>query len=369
MNLTSVLLFGMVFIFAFFMETNIIIVEQNDIEAAVKKKRIYNILFFIILFLIAALRHPNTGADTSAYYSMFHYILNSENPLNNYWETLITSLRNGSFTDAIFWNFFSKLASFIIQTPQLWLAFVSGLFLFAVYTTIKKYSDDPVISWTYILSLFIYSFILQGLRQSMAMTIVLFSLKYVFDRKLWKFLLLMGLATLFHQSAIIFVIVYPMHKLKVRIWYFIVIGGMMILSYAFPSVLLSILPSAISSSRFGIYLYGREGMYTISGWLLLFIIFSFCYRYKGNAVKNNPHTSMLFTLLMIGLAMQSMAGMIAEMFRVSYYFNMFSMLLVPNVICSIQKPQYRTEVRFLVLLAFMAYFFYSGGFVYRFFWQ
>lgn len=369
MNFTTLFVFGFISILAFLLET---MYHNRRLNASSEIQNIYNkrnnLLLFLALFLASALRSPNTGADTGGYYGLYKVILRGSNGVGYYWNVMVDSIKDGSFSDNLFWNFFNRVLAIIIKNPQLWLAIISGLFLLGSYITIERYSKDAAMSWIYILCVFIYTFILQGLRQSLSMMVILLSLKYVYEKKLSKFLLCIGIAYLFHNSSILFIIVYPLRRMKANKLYFGVIAGAFALFTLFSSLGLSILTSLSENTRFTSYL-DRSGIYTISGWFILFVIFSFCFYLKKQAVQDDDKVNLLFTLSMLGLVVQSAAGVVAEMFRLSYYFNMFNMLLVPNCIQSIRNDRIRKQYSIAVMLAFLAYFWYCGAYGYWFFWE
>lgn len=161
---------------------------------------------------------------------------------------------------------------------------------------------------------------------------------------------------------------YPLRKLKVSKIYFAVIAGAFAVFTLFSSLGISILTRLSSNTRFSNYL-DRSGMYTISGWIILFVFFSFCYYLKKQAVQDDDKINLLFTLSMLGLVIQSAAGVVAEMFRLSYYFNMFNMLLVPNCIQSIRNVRIRKQYSIAITLVCLAYFWYCGAYNYWFFWE
>lgn len=332
-------------------------------------KRKYNVLFAFVLFTVAALRHQSTGIDTGQYFAWYRRILNNPMPLNYYFDVVVEGLKMGTYRDGQMWELIMKCASYVIPNAQLWMAFAAGFFIFAAYKLIKRYSYDPIISWVYIYCIFIFSFILQGLRQSFAMAIILLSFKYVDEEKLGKFLLLMALAFLFHQSSIVFIIVYPMAKIKVSRLYYIPILGALILAYIMPGSIVSVFQSVISDTRFGAYyVFGGSSTLSIMGWVLLMLIFSFCFVYRKRAIRNFKSSGIMLTVTMIGLVFQAFVAVLPEMFRISYYFNMFNMILAANT-CTYEKGTNKLIIRYGFILACFAYMFYAGVFQYKFFWQ
>lgn len=369
MNFITVLIFGTISIIILVREA----LYQN--AASIKSTQLMkkkcdenNFIMFFLLAIVAALRNPNTGVDTAGYVWLYKQVLDGQNTVMDYWRQFRQSLQNNTFKDSLFWDFFNSVLSLIVKNEQVWLALISLLFLFTAYKIIKKYSKDAIISWTYILCVFVYAFIMQGLRQSMAMVLILISITYVFDKKPIRFCACIAAAYLFHNSSIVFLVIYPLRKLKVSKLYFIVIGGVVALFTLMPSLGVLILTKLVTASRFEEYIT-RSGLYTSSGFIILLLIFIFCYYIYRGCNTDDEHINILFTVSMIGLVTQAAATSVAEMFRISYYFNMFNMLLVPNCIYLIHKREVRKQYVFLVILAFLSYFWYSGAYNYWFFWQ
>jgi len=334
-----------------------------------RKKNNINIILTITLILIAALRSPYTGMDTVGYYYVYGNLLRNTKDWHFFFDELIDAIRGGTFKDTIMWSFVSKILTFILPSAQLWMGAISAVFIVSAYTVIRRYSKDPIVSWLY-LCVFIYAFILQGLRQSVAMAIVLLSFKYVYERKPAKFLLLIAFAYLFHQSSIAFIIAYPLYGLNVKRKHIIIIIIALVLSRVVPHIINSVLEYLTSKTRFSGYI-GRSGMYSLSGSIILTCIFIFCYRYKDRLCEDNDVNRLLFALSFVGVITQTMAVIVAEMFRVSYYFSMFNMLLVANTF-EIMDEKSRTRnllSRIMLMYIFIMYYYLSGGFLYKFYWQ
>lgn len=54
-----------------------------------------------------------------------------------------------------------------------------------------------------------FQFLTNGIRQALAMCIWIFSIKYIEDKKFWKYLIWCIVATLIHKSAIVLIVFYP----------------------------------------------------------------------------------------------------------------------------------------------------------------
>ena len=97
--------------------------------------------------------------------------------------------------------------------------FVLTLIIYALYyINIKRYTSDYRIALLLFLGL-LFFFTFTYLRQMIGVGIAGLSLKYVYERKLWRFVALVLLAVSFHNSAIILLPVYfiPIKKYSIGI--------------------------------------------------------------------------------------------------------------------------------------------------------
>jgi len=97
--------------------------------------------------------------------------------------------------------------------------FVLTLIIYALYyINIKRYASDYRMALLLFLGL-LFFFTFTYLRQMIGVGIAGFSLKYVYERKLWKFVICILLAALFHNSAIILFPIYiiPSRKYSVGV--------------------------------------------------------------------------------------------------------------------------------------------------------
>ena len=105
---------------------------------------------------------------------------------------------------------------YISVDPSVFLAIVSAVFLIPVGVIFKKYSKIPALSFIILASFVIYIFSFSALRQTIAIGITTLSYIYVEKKKVVPFVAMVLFATLFHASAIIFVLVYRNSK-KIKV--------------------------------------------------------------------------------------------------------------------------------------------------------
>ncbi len=153
-------------------------------------------LSFIAIGVLIAFRSTEVGADTKNYYSAFremaqpHY--NSENTEIGY-----------------LW--LVKILNKITSNAQILFILQGALVTVSAAVFVSKNVSKLYEAYIAVLSFMafnLFSFHLSGVRQSFAMSICLFSYEFIKKKKLIWFLLLVGLATLFHGTAIFFIPAY-----------------------------------------------------------------------------------------------------------------------------------------------------------------
>ncbi|QNU66607.1 EpsG family protein [Ruminiclostridium herbifermentans] len=159
----------------------------------------YMILSFLPLFVVGAIRW-DVGTDFEKVYEYgFNLIIaDGEQPR---WELGFTYLIKliALFTDECQWMF----------------AGTAFVFCFFVYKAIFNSSKNVCQSIFLLLITTLYFFSLNGIRQGIAVAIFLYSIKYIKDKKLFKYILVILFAASFHTIALIFLPLYFICNIKI----------------------------------------------------------------------------------------------------------------------------------------------------------
>ncbi len=325
-----------------------------------ERKKTYILIFSgIPLFLYAALRGSSVGTDTLRYINS--YLINTNYKLSEML-SMIDELKDPGY------QILTQVFSNVFPNPQWWLAFVAGIYTISVFSLIKNYSPYPIISVLSFVALGYFSFSLTGLRQTVAMSIVLFSFKLIEKRKLLKFVLLILFASLFHVSAIIFLILYPISKARVGYKHLIIFLIAMVTLFAFQPIIRVLISTLFSNNRLAGYA-DRTTSLTASGFIIQLLIFIFCIYYYYTTEEKNSRINLLVNCSFIGLCFQMFAIMIAEMFRVSMYFSIANIVLIPISLASEKNLQVKKVELFGILVILIGYIFRDGIPAYAFFWN
>ncbi len=264
---------------------------------------------------------------------------------------------------------------FISSDPTVFLAFVSAAILVPISIIFKRYSKIPALSYIIFASFVIYIFSFSALRQTIAIGLTTLSYIFVEKKKLLPFLGMVLLATLFHATAIIFVIVYPVcNWVNMTLNKYILsccIGG--VLLFSLKSVLNYIIPLIFADNQgryMGYYADDAGAAYNLAILIFLFFLSTFC-------VKNPSKTDLnMRMIIFIGFWCQCL-GLISPVApRIGFYFFAFIGVVLANVVAKFSKLYQNRILASIGLSLFMVWFFfskYTNGYLdvipYKFIWE
>lgn len=333
--------------------TAIIILVGLSIDNDSKlQRRNYIIFVTIILTLVAGLRSIWIGTDdTSLYYN--HFINNSFKTLKEIWEN--------EWKDPVYYIIQKILATIVGDSYQNILLLYASIYSTTVGYLIYKESKDPLVSYIILLSMGFFFFSMNGLRQSISISILMLAYFPLRNRQFLWFLVLVIIATAFHKTAAIFIIAYPASKGNINIFTLTLYLLIFILGLTYGDEILKTITEQVSpyDDRFEIYQEISNGL-TYSGLvqLLLFGIFSMS-RYR-QVIEHDNKSKVLYVLLIWAIIFQTLATNIAEMFRIAMYFSIFLIILIPKVLDTIPQ-NYKRLLTFTLSVALLTYFFFLGA--------
>lgn len=307
-----------------------------------KKNKYFLVFCGCLLFLAIALRHYSVGSADSLHYYQNWIKWRDIGNFEVFWNRLLSANMEKGYILSIW------LLSRFFYDPQ-WLFVFSGLFFsISVCTFIYRNSKDVAISFILFVCLGLYEFMVQGLRQAIAMSICLFAIEFCKRRKFIPFLLLVILASFFHRTAIIFAFIYFCYGMK----YNIITLFLMILF----AVALIVFGDVITN--LGNVLFNREyeGAVETGGFIavtiyVLIILLSITSATDKVKRSNDYVFFLIFTT--IGLVFYSMRffeNLIIE--RISFYFMFGQIILIPSSLCNFDSVTRKIVSAIVVILSF-----------------
>lgn len=278
-----------------------------------KKNKIFLIISFLILTFVSAFRGINVGTDTKNYVTIFmRYVHNMPDP----------------HSEIGFATFNAIIARFT-ENPQVIIIVSSIIIHLGLMTFIYNNSKNAWLSVYLYITLYYYFFSFNYVRQFIAMAIILYSWHLLKERRYTIFFILIILGTTFHFTAfigILLLFVYWGRKsTKIVPW---IIGGSIALLFGiniFLEYVFQIFPRY--SYYDGAYLEKDGGIMIVVLYISIFIS-TLILKKKESSEEYN----MLFIIASICAALSILGYNYFIFVRPSLYFNVFSILIIPELI-------------------------------------
>lgn len=170
-------------------------------QAARKKQ--YLVLSLGFLAFLTMFHSESVGSDTSMYLSRFNAVA-STNDILGYIES--STMEPG-------YLLYSFLLSRITNNSQILFIVTGAITYLSIGRFLNRYCSAPGLFVCALVMMLYFDTYLSAIRQTLAMAITLFAYPYLRDGMLRKYVLVVLLAALFHYSALILLVAYPVCRL------------------------------------------------------------------------------------------------------------------------------------------------------------
>lgn len=197
--------------------SNNLIQRTNDLEN--RRKRLLNYAYFILLIFLGFRGYVYT--DFINYKPTFDML----DGFRNLPEILLFKGWEPGFV------VYSALCKMIIPNYFAWNVISTLIDLFLLYKVFERYSNNHLLSLMVFFVIGSAALEFNVLRNAKAIFLFLYALRFIEERKMWKYFAMIGLASLFHMSSILF---FPLYFVLHKRWpqwilWCIYIGGAVIL--------------------------------------------------------------------------------------------------------------------------------------------
>lgn len=334
---------------------------------------------FLLLFFFSAFRW-NVGVDTWFTYTPEYLAMKSESiPLTEEEEQIMLAssrlyarmtegatieqaqaktleeaysfYRNTSKHTAIGFQAIEKILIFLNADVQWLYIITSAIILLFVFAAIRRQTDTPILALLMFILTGNFFLSLNILSQFMAISICLYACTFAQERKPVPFFLLVAVAACFHYSALIFIPVYFLPKLRIKPLWCAVITAAVLLAAQFCFPLLKKLISAVAPAytrHFGDQVEFEWIFFAIG--LAVFAVGTYYYP-KG---KDKPYYKLWYYANILGLIALCFSGHIPYMKRINFYFAAPHFLFLLLVIQCEEKPQWRRVMTVVMIALFVA---------------
>jgi hypothetical protein len=257
---------------------------------------------------------------------------------------------------------FNWILNIFTNNPRILLIITSLIIFLILSKFIFTYSKIPWFTILLFFTLRYFDISLSGIRQMMALSFVLLSFKYVLEKKIIIFLMTVLFASSFHIASIIFVLAYPLSKIKLSFQFIglsiLVTIGLSYFLYDIIVIVLSYFPRYYSYV-FSLKDIGDLKLYTLLNFLILFIIFIL----GLSLVPNNKNPSKFSTddlkifkiseiFVFISVLIMILAMQIDIFSRFKNVYGIFALIYVSNAIYTIKYKNLRFISLFISVFGF-----------------
>jgi hypothetical protein len=333
---------------------------DNYYELSKKKRQRYlTIVIAIQLFALSAFKASTVGADMQRYSSGFYAIANLPwNKLNSFdWEYGYVLL--------------NKIVSLFFCDFRCLILIVSLIIVFLFSKHIYNESKIQWFSFYLFICMNIFNFTLSGYRQSLAMAITAYSIRYLQygNRNFIKFAFFVLLASLFHQSALIFLLIYPISKMKISKEYILLVSLSGILAYVLGGRFINILLDMYNRKQIVVTGQGFEMF------LMLLLITLGGLLFKKHSIEKDDNINLYLHMMILSVFLQIFSFHLSIFVRIVSYFSIHMIIFIPNIISTISSKQLKYASIVMTCLLAFGFYLYNlsnnllGTIPYRFIWD
>lgn len=311
------------------------------------KRLVLTVLLAAGVLFVMALRDITVGVDLERYVDFFEGV-------DRY------DVADGIYEPG--YMYFLMLLKMLGVSAQGYIAVVSLFIVFSFSVFIYRYSKYILFSFYLHVTLGLFAYSMTTIRQTLAICFILFAVKYILDRKLLGFLVLVGVAAAFHYSALIFLPLYFLQGFKVNSYkkIFFLFSGLTVL-VASDSLLLDGVLFASPEKYISLYVDAQID-YGINPLVILLsatipVGIALIWRLSGSGIRDVTNTDSFFfvcTVLLLLFVLYSMR--IHMLIRLSSYFVPAYIILIPNAIAGFKRHNNRLMAGGLVAIFSFIYF-------------
>ena len=353
--------------FPFFCEWVEYILHPNREHISSGKRSNFPIIvFFVIWFVMLALRHSTKcGWDLPQYEYYFYNVA----------ELSFFEIFESYDTEQLFFVF-NWIVAYINPDFRLFLVVAAFLCTGVVGWFYYKKSEFSLLTILLFITNSCFVMFYSGLRQSLALLLVVPAYYFTIKKRLFPFILTVILAKYIHNSAIMLALLYPVFHIPLRSKHFLLIMASVALFFLLKVPLFNYVAHFLSDNDKFSNVYAVEtGASSVWFMFLLFLMYSFLLLDDS---KMNSESLGLRNILVILTLVQSFASVNALAMRMNYYYILLLPVILPNLM---NHPKVGNEIivqfsRWVMVVFFTFYFFHNvlsgvglGAFPYVAFWE
>lgn len=227
------------------------------------------------------------------------------------------------------------------------------------YYMIKKNASKPADSLFLFVCMGYFSLQFNIIRQSLAIAISLYSVRYINGRNIIKFSLLILLATLCHTTAIIMIPFYFLNKMEIsRKNIFVILISMLMFSFLYNPIINTVvkyLPTYEVYLTINDYTYNPAGLGTYLILLFNLVLLLLVIINKNKLIEYNSKNRVLINMILFSFFFYFLSLANTVVVRPAYYLSVYFIFLLPDLYY-LSKIRKNLNNLLIILVIFLLYY-------------
>ncbi|MGH1880330.1 hypothetical protein IGI69_001118 [Enterococcus sp. DIV1083b] len=327
----SMIFFSVLFAWLGDHDTKLVVALKNNNKISIMNK--FFIISMLIPTIVAGVRW-NVGTDYSLYrIKQIPFVLNE--------------LHRFGYKDIVepLYRYLIRFSMYIGNEQTVFII-THILIIFFCYLGIYKNSKNITLSVFLVFATGFYFFSLNIMRQSISISIFLYAIKYIYEKKPNKFIAWIIIAFLFHKTAILYLIAYPLQYIKLNRKICLFTLPIFLVLYPYIRILIEFFVKFIPGYD---HYFGSQYDYSIVDTSLIalnYIILVVISKSKLTGRKFNLYFNMQVTATIVAI----LSGIIPNYSRIVYLFLSVLIISVPNVFVENRLKERRMLIIGIIVL-------------------
>ncbi len=194
---------------------------------------------------------------------------------------------------------------------------------------------------------------LSTVRYYLALSLALYSVKYVINRDWPRFVLIVLIGSLFHKSLLVVLLLYVVAQLNWKRWMYVALGLLGISCLVLDDLYLKIVVFLYPSYKDTVYLEGGTSGPNIARCILVLAFSLWMYK---DVVKKSRTYNFFFICNVMALVLYVFGSFLPVISRIGYYLTVTQILFIPDLIMEIKEENKKKIAIAAVIVIGILYF-------------
>ncbi len=338
----------LIYLVVFIVITILNVISEYVYKSNRKGGYIISFICILILSIFAAIRNLSVGTDIQVYGLQ---VFNRCSNYDSLWNYL------SIFKNEYLYYAMNYIIYYLFKNIHI-LFFIFQLFSVSIVYYLGYKNKGHL--WLYVLTymLIVFNSTFNILRQTMAIFIVMYSFKYINEKKYYKFVIAVILACFFHASAMICFILLPINRISNMKHKYLITILISILAIALMSSLDSfsvwISGTSLISDKYVRYIVSEKNNFNFKLALVKIIMFFVVLLFSKSSEKKESNSFLLLLPIMDFILFLS-SKWIVYGYRMSYYMLPFYIILIPKIDESLKEKKGKMLYRICIITVMLIY--------------